>query len=131
MTDAMDATDVIRAGSGGPAVPPVAAAAPSGRPGLLVPVPELPGPDDAGQPRLVLGFRQVGAETVAEAFTSLDRLVDACGPAQPWAAFSVADSITLLADAGASVLIVDPGIAGDTVGVDLTCLASTAGGATR
>ena len=122
-------TDVMPAECPTPALLPVAD--PAHRPSLLLPVPELPGPDDAGAPRLVLAFRRVAGEVVAEGFTSQARLVDARGQAQPWVAFSVADSITLVADAGASVLIVDPGMGGDTVGIDLTNLASGLDGAAR
>ena len=122
-------TDVMSADHPGPAL--LTVPDPAHRPSLLLPVPELPGPDDAGVPRLVLAFRPVAGEIVAEAFTTRARLVDACGPAQPWVASSVVDSITLVADAGASVLVVDPGIQGEAVGIDLTFLASGGGGAPR
>jgi hypothetical protein len=124
-------TDAIVAGTADLTVPPVAATDASGRPVLLVPLPELPTWDDSGSPRLVFAFREEAGEVVAEAFTSQARLVDARGAAQPWAAFSVADSLSLLADAGASMLIVDPGVEGGTVGVDLTYLASSVDGSGR
>jgi hypothetical protein len=97
---------------------------------LLVPVPVLPVRDSADLPEVTLAFRRLAGETVAEGYTSLERLVDACGPAQPWVAFSVADSIRLLAGAGASVLVVDAG-GGGAVGVDLTTAASDTAGASR
>ena len=94
---------------------------------LLVPVPELPAAG-SGPPEITFAFRRLGEETVAEGYTSPERLVDACGAAQRWVAFSVADSVRLLAGAGASVLVVDPGADGRTVGLDLTGAAPDAGG---
>jgi hypothetical protein len=114
------------------AVTPLAsAAADASRPVLLLPVPELPGLDESGLPRLVLAFRRVAGETVAECFTSRVRLVGSCGPKQPWVAYSVADSIRLVADAGATVLLVDPGPERASIAVDLTHLASRPAGAER
>jgi hypothetical protein len=94
-------------------------------------VPELPTRDESGSPRLTLALRAVAGERVAEGYTSRERLVDVHGRGQPWVAFSVADSIRLLAEAGASVLVVDPGSAGGAVGIDLTCAVPDAGGAAR
>lgn len=98
---------------------------------LLVPVPELPTRDESGSPRLTLALREVAGERIAEGYTSRERLVDVHGSGQPWVACSVADSIRLLANAGASVLVVDPGCADGAVGIDLTCAVPAANGATR
>jgi hypothetical protein len=100
----------------------------SGAPVLLLPVPALPAPDEAGLPQITFAFRRVGDETVAEGYTSRERLVDACGPAQPWVALPVSQSIRLLAGAGASVLVVDAASAGGAIGVDLRCVSSAARG---
>jgi hypothetical protein len=124
-------TDAALAGCSAPGAPPAVAEDGTGPPVLLVPVPELPTRDESGLPLLTLALREVAGERVAEGYTSRERLVDAHGPGQPWVAFSVADSIRLLADAGASVLVVDPGGAGGAVGIDLTCAAPEAGGAPR
>jgi hypothetical protein len=94
---------------------------------LLVPVPVLPSAAGSGPPELTLAFQRMDGETVAEGYTSAERLIDACGPAQPWVALSVRDSIALLARAGASILVVDRGAAGGTLGVDLTCAVPTPG----
>ena len=94
---------------------------------LLVPVPELPA-SGSGPPEITFAFQRLDGELVAEGYTSPERLVDACGPAQPWVAFSVRDSVRLLAGAGASVLVVDPGADGGTVGLDLTGAVPDAGG---
>jgi hypothetical protein len=119
MTDSTAAEGSTRRVPTGPAK-----AADPGAPVLLVPVPELPARDGSGLPLLTLGFREVAGERVAEGFTTAERLVHARGPGQPWVAFSVADSISLLANAGASVLVVDPGSEGGAVGLDLTWVGS-------
>jgi hypothetical protein len=126
MTDA--APRVIAAAGPPPTLPDHAD---RGQPVLLVPVPELPAADDAGVPQLTVAFRELAGETVAEGYTSLERLVEGCGPAQPWVAFPLAASIRLLAAAGASVLIVDPRTDCGTVGLDLTCAVSATEGACR
>jgi hypothetical protein len=97
---------------------------------LFVPVPELPARDGSGLPELTLAFREVAGERVAEGFTTPERLVQACGPSQPWVAISVTDSVRLLATAGASVLVVDRDGAGGAVGLDLSWVGAVdAGGA--
>jgi len=125
-------TDAALAGCSAAGAPP--AVAPDNLPGppvLLVPVPELPTRDEFGSPLLTLALREVAGERVAEGYTSRERLVDVHGSGQPWVAFSVADSIRLLANAGASVLVVDPGGAGGAVGIDLRCAVPEGSGVAR
>jgi hypothetical protein len=103
--------------------PSPASPSPAAEPALLLPVPEWPRLD-GGPPALTLVFRLLDGETVAEGYTSPDRLVAGCGPAQPWVAVQLAESVRLLAQAGATMLLVDAGIVEEAIEVDLAAAAA-------
>ncbi len=106
-------------------------------PALFVPVPELPAlprpdaepagpaadPPVPGRPEdaagLTFAFHTVEGETLAYAYTSLDRLVEACGIAQPWVTVALDDLIYAIREAGATLLLVDSDTSGETMGVDV------------
>jgi hypothetical protein len=124
MTDAVQSSRRCAPPAGTPDVDPAAGV-------LLLPITALPARDEAGLLQLTVALREAAGETVAECYTSRQRLVADCGPIQPWVAFPVADSVRLLARAGASVLVVDPGAEGGTIGLDLTLAFPARAGGSR
>ena len=48
---------------------------------------------------------------VLPVYSSTERLVEALGPAQPWAAFPVETALEMMARAGVSMVVLDPQIA--------------------
>lgn len=108
-------------------------ASPGALPALFVPVPELPAlqkpgepaadPPEPGRPEdaagLTFAFHTFEGETLAYAYTSLDRLVEACGIAQPWVTVALDDLIYAIREAGATLLLVDSETSGETMGVDV------------
>ncbi|WP_269853454.1 hypothetical protein [Streptomyces sp. RPT161] len=73
-------------------------------------------PDGEGQPRIAVELLEhSGTTPVPVAFTSLEKLVEALGPAQLWIASSIGPFAEAMRDAGLPKVRLDPAVTPGTV----------------
>ncbi|WP_240670374.1 SAV_915 family protein [Actinoplanes solisilvae] len=65
-------------------------------------------PGQAGDPELTVDLRQTrDGQLALLAYTALDRLVDCCGPEQPWAVMPTADLEQIRLATGFELILLD------------------------